>query len=283
MEIRAAYDECDRITRTEAKNFSYGIRLLPPDKRDAMSALYAWARRIDDIADSELPQPQKVEQLARVDEQVDALTRGVLPEPNDPVLVGVHHAATTFGVPVQAFSEIVEGCRRDSTGMGYATDADTVEYCRLVAGSVGRLSLGVFGSTDPRAPELADDLGVALQLTNILRDIVEDREELGRVYLPKERIHDLGCEPDLTGPPAAMRSLIMHYVDRAEGFYEIGLGLLPLLDRRSRACVAAMAGIYRRLLRHIAAEPLAVLEGRISLSTREKLVVAGRSLVGLKP
>ncbi len=283
MNVADAHRRCREITRAEAKNFAYGIQLLPSRKRDAMSALYAYARRIDDIADSDLAVADKLDQLARIDAEVAALALGELPDPDDAVLVGVHHATETFGVPVEAFAEIAEGCRRDSTGIGYATVADTIEYCRLVAGSVGRLSLGVFGSSDEQAPRLADDLGVALQLTNILRDIVEDREEMGRVYLPKEDIERFGCEHDLTGPPDAMRELVSHYVARADGYYDVGLDLLGLLDRRSRACVAAMAGIYRRLLAKIAADPGSVLRGRVSLSTPEKLVVAARSLAGLRP
>lgn len=281
MNVDNAYAECARITRREAKNFSYGISLLPRPKRNAMSALYAYARRIDDISDSDRTVDDKLSALAAVDDQVAALAGGELPADDDPVLVGVHHAAATFDIPVKAFAEIVEGCRRDSQGGGYATFADTEEYCRLVAGSVGRLSLGVFGSSDPvTAPALADDLGVALQLTNILRDIVEDRE-MGRVYLPAADIARFGAAADVGGPHDAVVRLIEHYVGVAEGFYDRGLRLLPLLDRRSRACVAAMATIYHELLRRIAADPGAVLRGRVSLSTKEKLWVAVRSLVGV--
>jgi 15-cis-phytoene synthase len=278
-----AYAECSRITRTEAKNFAYGISLLPGPKRDAMSALYAYARRIDDIADSDRSADDKLAALADVDDQIAALAAGELPDTTDAVLVGVHHASTVFDIPVKAFAEIVEGCRRDTVGSVYATAADTEEYCRFVAGAVGRLSLGVFGSTDPVvAPGLADDLGVALQLTNVLRDVVEDRQ-MGRVYLPADDIERFGCEPDLAGPADAVGKLVAHYVDVAEDFYERGLGLLPLLDRRSRACVSAMATIYHELLRRIATEPAAVLRGRVSLSTREKLWVAARSLAGARP
>ncbi len=278
-----AFVECSRITRTEAKNFAYGIRLLPGPKRDAMSALYAYARRIDDIADSDRSVADKLAALAEVDDQVTALATGELPDATDAVLVGVHHASASFDVPVNAFAEIVEGCRRDAVGVRYATAAETEEYCRLVAGAVGRLSLGVFGSTDPiAAPPLADDLGVALQLTNILRDVVEDRE-MGRVYLPAADIDRFGCEPDLGGPIDAVAKLVEHYVGVAEGFYAHGLQLLPLLDRRSRACVSAMATIYHELLRRIAADPAAVLDQRVSLTTKEKLWVAARSLAGAAP
>ncbi|MCU1502519.1 MAG: squalene synthase HpnD [Ilumatobacteraceae bacterium] len=280
MNVDDAYAQCQQITRTEAKNFYYGIRLLPDRKRNAMSALYAMARRIDDIADSARPVDDKLAGLAEVDEHIEQLAAGTLPDADDPVLVGVHHASAAFPIPVCALAEIVEGCRRDSRGVEYRTEAETEAYCRLVAGAVGRLSLGVFGSSSPAAaPALADDLGVALQLTNILRDIVEDRQ-MGRVYLPREALDRFGCRPDLSGPQPAVCELVRHHAQIAEGFYARGLRLLPLLDRRSRACVAAMAGIYRRLLADITADPGAVLRERLSLSTGAKLWVAVRSLTG---
>jgi 15-cis-phytoene synthase len=276
LTLEAAYAECARITAREAKNFSYGIRLLPPPKRNAMSALYAMARRIDDVADSDDATTTKLARLAVIDDQISVLVEGGLPDAGDAVLVGLHDAMSRFPIPIAALGEIVEGCRRDATGVEYATFADTEAYCRLVAGSVGRLSLGVFGTAANlgEASVLADDLGVALQLTNILRDIVEDRE-MGRTYLPADDIKRFGGTP---GP-----LLVRHYVDVAEGFYARGLPLLPLLDRRSRACVAAMAGIYHRLLAAIRSDPAAVLHGRVSLSTRGKLWVAARSLAGRQP
>jgi phytoene synthase len=284
MNVDEAYAACEAITRREAKNFSYGIRLLPAPKRRAMSALYAYARRIDDIADDgSLGADDKVKALDEVDRDIAALAGGELPDATDPVLVGVHAAATAFSVPVGVFGEIVDGCRRDATGAQYVAFADTERYCRLVAGSVGRLSLGVFGSTDPlNAPALADDLGVALQLSNILRDIVEDRE-MGRIYVARDDIERFDVDADLSGPPAAFASLVQHYVTTAERFYATGLKLLPLLDRRSRACVTAMAGIYHRLLVRIGQDPAAVQRGRLSLSTKEKLWVAARSLTVGRP
>lgn len=284
LTVEEAYAECARITKTEAKNFAYGIALLPQEKRRAMSALYAFARRIDDIADSDRPTDEKLAGLAAVDADVALLATGELPRADDAVLVGVHDAAGRFAVPVAAFGEIVEGCRRDSTGATYATFADTEAYCRLVAGSVGRLSLGVFGheGDDAEASRLADDLGVALQVTNILRDVAEDRG-MGRVYLPADEIKRRGCEPDLSGPPAAMADLVAHFATVGEQFYRKGLPLLDRLDRRSRACVAAMSGIYRQLLRQIADAPGSVLDRRVSLSTPQKVWVAAKSLSGATP
>ena len=282
MKAADAYQRCEEITRVEARNFSYGIRLLPKPKRQAMSALYAMARRIDDVGDGPLPQDEKLAELAEIRADIDTLADGGLRDPDDPVLVGLRHAIDRFPIPAAALNEIVAGCEQDAVGKVYTTIAETEEYCRLVAGSVGRLSLGVFGTRgDPgRAAELADVLGIALQLTNILRDIVEDRG-MGRVYLPAADIERFGCTPDLTGPPDAVGALVAFEAERAERHFAEGLKLLGMLDHRSRACTGAMAGIYHRLLARIAATPTAVMEGRMSLPTREKAWVAVRSLAGV--
>ena len=282
MKAADAYQRCEEITRAEARNFSYGIRLLPKPKRQAMSALYAMARRIDDVGDGPLPQDEKLARLVEIRADIDALADGGLRDPDDPVLVGLRHAIDRFPIPAAALNEIVAGCEQDAVGKVYATIADTEEYCRLVAGSVGRLSLGVFGTSgDPdQAAKLADVLGIALQLTNILRDIVEDRG-MGRVYLPSADIEQFDCAPDLTGPADAVGSLVAFEAERAERHFAEGLKLLDMLDHRSRACTGAMAGIYHRLLARIAAEPTAVMERRVSLPTREKAWVAVRSLAGV--
>jgi phytoene synthase len=288
MDTRAAYRQCEEITWSQARNFSYGIRLLPPAKRRALAAVYAFARRIDDIGDGTMPAPDKLAALGDARASVTALAAGAAPaQPPaagpDPVLIALADASRRFAIPLDAFGELIDGCEADVRGTTYGTFDDLLHYCRCVAGSVGRLSLGVFGTPDAAvAAPLADALGVALQLTNILRDIVEDRQ-MGRRYLAEEDIERFGCRSDLTGPPEAMRALVEHEVAIAQRFYDRGLRLLPLLDRRSRACVSAMAGIYRGLLARIAADPLAVTRGRLSLSTKEKLWVAARSLAGATP
>ena len=280
--LEAAYDRCEQITGQEARNFSYGIRLLPRDKRNAMSALYAFARRVDDVGDGPAPAAAKLVQLEAVHAQVDAAAAGA-PPADDPVLVALADAMARFPVPAGALHEIVTGCEMDCSQHRYATFDDLVVYCRHVAGSVGRLSLSIFGSTSPEtAPGLADTLGVALQVTNILRDVVEDREVMGRVYLPAEDLARFDCDLDAGGPPEALAALVRFEAGRAKARYEEGLRLLPLLDRRSRACVGAMAGIYRRLLARIEANPLAVLGGRVSLPAWEKAFVAAAALSGLE-
>jgi phytoene synthase len=165
----------------------------------------------------------------------------------------------------------------------YQTADELVGYCRLVAGSIGRLSLAVFGCRDrDAAVPLADDLGVALQLTNILRDIDEDRS-MGRVYLPAQDAIAFGCAPDATGNPSAVIDLVRFEATRARSWFDRGLNLVPLLDGRSRACVSAMAGIYERLLRRIERDPASVTHVRVSVPTWEKAWVAARSLAGAAP
>jgi phytoene synthase len=174
-------------------------------------------------------------------------------------------------------------------GTTYETWDDLKVYCRCVAGAIGRLSLGVFG-TEPGAPgadraaEYADTLGLALQLTNILRDVREDAAN-GRTYLPANDLAKFGCSAgfqEAVPPPGAdFTGLIEFEVRRARALFATGYRLLPMLDRRSGACVAAMAGIYRRLLERIAADPEAVLRGRVSLPGHEKAYVAARGLAGL--
>jgi phytoene synthase len=284
-DVEAAYRQCETITRQQAKNFAYGIALLPGPKRRALSAVYAYARRIDDIGDGTLPVPEKVAALAAERTSITALAEGSAADAaasGDPVLIALRDAADRFPVPLPAFGELIEGCEADVRGVSYATFADLEHYCRCVAGSIGRLSLGVFGCADPAvASPLADDLGVALQLTNILRDIREDLGN-GRVYVPAEDLARFGCT--LT-PPATiegpMAELIRFEAGRARRWYATGLRLLPLLDRRSAACTGAMAGIYRRLLEHIAKRPEEALAARMSLPGREKALIAAAALTGL--
>ena len=276
-----AYETCIDITKTQARNFSYGIRLLPPGKRSALCAVYALARRIDDIGDGDLPIDEKRRQLAATRIALENLEMAT-----DPVLVAVRDASRRHSIPLSAFGELVDGVERDVDGGTFATFDELAVYCRQVAGSIGRLCLSIFGASDPIAgPAYADALGVALQQTNILRDIREDFMN-GRVYLPQDDLDRFGVELRL-GPDGALvddggglAALIRWSADRARTWYDDGLLLLPLLDRRSAACCAAMAGIYRRLLERIAAQPAAVLDSRVSLSTGEKAMVAVRALAG---
>jgi len=279
--VADAYLTCDRITREQARNFYYGIRLLPPPKRSALCALYALARRVDDIGDGDLPAAAKVEQLARVRKDLADLDGS-----SDPVLVAVADAARRYPVPLTAFGELIDGVQMDLDGTTYAGFADLVVYCRRVAGSIGRLCLSIFGTgTDPRAVDYADQLGIALQQTNILRDVREDLHN-GRVYLPQDELARFGVHlavdagGDLHDPDAHLAALLRYAAARAQDWYALGLRLLPHLDRRSAACCGAMAGIYRTLLARIQADPTTVYDKRLSLSAGQKVKVAVGALAG---
>jgi phytoene synthase len=291
-----AYAECERITWEQARNFAYGIRLLPPAKRRALAAVYAYARRIDDIGDGDLPAQEKTRQLEAAREQVLALVEKVKnPEDAandseaDPVLVALTDAGARFPIPLEAFTELIDGCLADVNQATYKTFDDLLYYCRCVAGSIGRLSLGIYGPTQPeRQSKLADDLGVALQLTNILRDVREDFLN-NRIYLPQEDLERFGIQFEPYGSPEpfateAMRARFANLVEfeasRAREWYSSGLRLLATIDRRSAACTGAMAGIYRRLLERIARNPAEVLAGRMSLPGSEKALVAAQALAG---
>ena len=297
MELDEAYRECERITWTQARNFAYGIRLLPERKRRGLAVIYAFARRIDDIGDGTMAPEEKIAALEDARQAIAGLARQGA---GDPVLLALADVERSFPVPMAAFGELIDGCVADVRGTSYQSFEDLLHYCRCVAGSIGRLSLGIFGTSQDsgQAAQLADSLGVALQLTNILRDVREDYQN-GRIYLPSEDLAKFDCaflggsDPPQTPPAhggaarppippegAQFARLVEFEADRARDWYATGMRLLPMLDRRSAACTGAMAGIYRRLLDRIAAQPAAVLTGRISLSAGEKAMVAVKALAG---
>ncbi|HWD69379.1 MAG TPA: squalene/phytoene synthase family protein [Solirubrobacteraceae bacterium] len=280
LELEHAYRECEQITRREAANFYYGIRLLPRSKRQAMCANYAFARRVDDIGDDgELDRGAQLERLAQERASLAAIAAGAV-SAGDPVITALAHASEQYRLPLDALEVLVEGVELDVLGAEYQSFDELVRYCRCVAGSVGRLCLATFtdGSAGEEAHRLADDLGVAMQLTNILRDIVEDRAR-GRTYIPAEDRERFGC-PDLaTAGPRELEALIRFEAQRAAQWFDHGMGLVELLDVRSASCVQAMTGIYRRILDRILEDPMQVMRGRISLSPLEKTWVAARGLV----
>ncbi|MFI9154959.1 presqualene diphosphate synthase HpnD [Streptomyces sp. NPDC053367] len=288
--VLAAYSYCEAVTEQQARNFAYGIRLLPTPKRRAMSALYAFSRRVDDIGDGALDGDVKAARLEDTRAMLARVRAGSVAEDDtDPVAVALTHAAQAFPIPLGGLDELIDGVLMDVRGETYETWDDLKAYCRCVAGAIGRLSLGVFGTAPgargaERAPEYADTLGLALQLTNILRDVREDAQG-GRTYLPADDLAKFGCSAGFDGPTppegADFAGLVHFEVRRARALFAEGYRLLPLLDRRSGACVAAMAGIYRRLLDRIERDPEAVLRGRVSLPGHEKAYVAVRGLSGL--
>jgi phytoene synthase len=267
-----AYRACAEIARASGTSFYRGMRLLPQPRRDALFAVYAFARRVDDIADGALDGAAKLAALAEL-----RATLAAREQSDDPVFAALADVCATYPMPLDGFEDLILGAEMDARGVTFETFDDLVVYCRRVAGSIGRLSVGIFGASDqPRALSLADDLGVAFQLTNILRDIGEDLAG-GRVYLPQEDLR--AFETELEPGPRFVR-LARYQAVRASHWYTVGLQLLPLLDKPSAASAGAMAAAYRRLLRRIARDPDAVLTRRVSLPPWEKGWVAARSLVG---
>jgi phytoene synthase len=274
LEVEQAYRRCEQITRHEAANFYYGIRLLPRAKRQAMSAVYAFARRVDDIGDDGSVLDRDAQLAALAAERTMLATLDTAAE--DPVAVGLADARRRYALPLDALELLIEGVELDVRGTRYETFDELVVYCRDVAGSIGRLCLAIFTDGNGNgASALADDLGVAMQLTNILRDVREDHEN-GRVYLPAEDLRRFGCDelPDA--------DLIRFEAARAREWFDRGLKLLDHLDARSASCVLAMTGIYRSILDRIERQPDEILRRRISLPAWEKAWLAARSLAGVR-
>ena len=273
--LRDAYEHCRRVTREQAKNFYYAFVTLPRARRQAIYATYAFCRLCDDVADSSLSDEEKVAGLGEVTRALEQAEAG---RPEGPVFQAVAHVAATYDVPWEHFHEVVRGVEMDITVHRYSTFDELQTYCYRVASVVGLICVRIFGCTSPEAREPAIALGVAMQLTNILRDIAEDGAR-GRVYLPQEDLQRFGYGDDEVLQGAfndRFVALMRFQVQRAKEQFQQGKALLPLLPLRSRACPAVLGGIYSRLLDRIEARGYDVYAKRVSLSGREKLFLTVR-------
>jgi phytoene synthase len=266
MSVQEAYAEVGRITRREAKNFAYGIMVLPRAKRQAIAAIYAYARRVDDIADGGLSPEEK---RARLEELRAALEA----DPGDPVFVALRDARERFGIPREPLEALIDGGLQDLEQSTYADFDELRAYCEKVAGAVGLACVPVYGSDDT-AHAMA--LGIALQLINIIRDVDED-QRLGRVYLPQDELAAFGVEE--LAPSPQFRELMAFEAERARAYLAEGLRLLGSLDRRSALCVGTFAGLYRETLDRIEADGFDVFGEKTRLSTPRKLAVVARELL----
>jgi 15-cis-phytoene synthase len=272
MRVEDAYAEVGRITRREARNFAWGIAVLPRPKRLAVAALYAFARRVDDIADdSGLPVEARRMGLEACRSAVEALPARPA---DDAVLVALADAILRYPVPREALLDLVSGGLMDAETSRYASWDELREYCRCVAGSVGLACTAVYGPRDPvAAMPRAETLGLALQQINIMRDVAEDWR-LGRVYLPEDERDRFGvAEADIAAGRvgSAWQALMEHQATRADSLLRDGLELLPLLDRRSALGVRSFAGIYRGLLIQMRSRGYDVFSERPQLSAVGKL------------
>ena len=271
MTVADAYAEVERLTKREARNFAYGIRVLPREKRQALSAVYAFGRRVDDVADGELPVEEKRKRLYELRTALDA-------PPSDAMFVALADARSRFRIPDAPLHDLLVGGLQDTEQDRYGSFAELHGYCRRVAGAVGVACVAVYGSDDV---ERAETLGVALQLINIIRDVREDWE-LGRVYLPQDELAAYGVTEDdiaegRAGPE--WRALMGFHASRARAYLDEGLELLDTLDSRSAACVATFAGLYEATLDRIEARGFDVFEGSLRLSPLTKLRIVGAGLL----
>jgi phytoene synthase len=297
--LDAAYAICRAIAKREAKNFYYAFVALPEPRRNAICAIYAFMRKADDLSDDEsVPREQRrlnLEQWQtawRIASQTGAT--------QEPVFIAVLDAVKRYNIPLSLLDELIAGTTSDLKANHsdapdtYATFADLYQYCYLVASVVGLVCIRIFGYTDPAAEKLAEETGVAFQLTNILRDVSEDAER-GRVYLPLEDLaahqvtldailHRQKCAP----PSMDERALLAEIGARAEAYYASAFKLLPLIDPDSRPALWVLVKIYRGLLKRIRRADYDVFTRRISVPTFQKLEIlavglARIALVRLSP
>lgn len=279
--VAAAYLHCRKIARAAARNFYYGFVLLPDAKRDALCALYAFMRHADDISDEPGTVEEKRKGLGELRTQMDdALAGGAT---NDPVWKALRDAVKRFGIPPHCLRDLITGTEMDLTISSYETFEDLRKYCYYVAGAVGLCCLYVFGFSDSRCPEFAEKMGIAFQLTNILRDVRGDYA-MGRTYLPDEDLkrYDVDAREFKDGKTSRNSIALLHYeMERAREFYREGWQLLPLVSADSRAALWAMARIYSGILEKIEERGTDVLsEGPARLSTAEKIWVLWRARMG---
>jgi squalene synthase HpnC/squalene synthase HpnD len=279
-EILKSYAECRRVARVAASNFYYAFFMLPQAKRDALCALYAFMRLVDDVSDSVGSPADKQRGLARWRAALDAAVEGDVSA--HPILPAFSDTLARFRIPPRYFHDLISGAEMDLTVPGYATFARLCEYCYRVAGTVGLTCLHVFGFEDPRAPDLAEKLGIAFQLTNILRDVPGDYQ-IGRIYLPQEDLDRFGIRSgDLAHGPltSALRDLFAFEADRAWSFYREGAPLISRVDSDARGALWALVRIYSGLLGRSEARGYDVFSSRTRVSTSEKTGILLRARLG---
>jgi len=282
IKLDEAYAICRAIAKREAKNFYYAFVALPEPRRNAICAIYAFMRKADDLSDDEsLSREDRRLNLEQWQSGWHSAAGGSAT--SDPVFIAVRDAIQRYSIPLSLLDELIAGTTSDlKANPGdapdtYATFADLYQYCYLVASVVGLVCIRIFGYTDPAAEKLAEETGVAFQLTNILRDVAEDAER-GRIYLPLEDLaaHDVTLDSVLhrsaSAPLSANeRALLVDIGRRAETFYASADKLLPLINRESRPALWVLVSIYHALLRRIESADYDVFSKRASVPAVQKV------------
>jgi phytoene synthase len=292
-QLEMAYSVCRSIARAAAKNFYYGFVVLPRRKRNALSAVYAFMRRCDDITDDNAITPD--DRRNKLADWLDKVHRALAAQPtDDPVLLALADAQRTYQIPIGLLDQLAYGTAADldygqpeASANGelvarYQSFEDLRQYCYGVASVVGLVCIKIFGYRDPAAEPLAEQCGLAFQLTNIIRDVKED-VAVGRVYFPQEDLAQCGLSAaDLAAPNvdvARIRPLLAMEADRAREFYGAGEELIPLVNEDSQPALWVLISIYRRLLEKIAAQQYDVFSERVRLTVPEKLTVLGKGIL----
>lgn len=281
-----SYAICRAIAKREAKNFYYAFVALPAERRNAICAIYSFMRKADDLSDDESRShdERRHDLNAWLTAWHGASASG---ETSDPVFVAVRDATHRFKIPLSLLDELVAGTTMDLRATPshasdtYATFDDLYRYCYLVASVVGLVCIRIFGYSDPRAEKLAEETGVAFQLTNILRDVEEDAAR-NRVYLPLEALaardislESLLCRPSKAPATPNERTVFAEIAQRAESYYKSADALLPLIDRESRPALWVLVSIYHTLLKRIERADYDVFSQRASVPLLKKLAILG--------
>jgi phytoene synthase len=293
-QLAMAYSVCRGITRTNAKNFYYAFLVLPKRKREALCAVYAFMRRCDDITDD--PTLSFEERRFKLDTWLAALHRAQQGEPtDDPILLALTDAQRRYTIPAGLLDELAMGTAMDVVApdaesqtdatpgltIQYRTFDDLKVYCYRVASVVGLVCIHIFGYRDPAAEPLAEQCGLAFQLTNIIRDVKEDAA-MGRIYLPEEDLARFGLAAVelLSAPdPARFRPLLALEAERARELYQSGEQLIPYIAEDSQPALWVLINIYRKLLEKIAERQYDVFSVKVSLTVSEKLRVLGKGFL----
>jgi phytoene synthase len=282
--LAASYTHCRAIARRAARNFYYGFRLLPPAKRDALCALYAFMRRADDISDEPATVESKRAGLAVWRAELDRALAGQ--SGADPVWLALADTVSRYSLPPRYLHDLLSGTEMDLTVTEYATFDSLREYCYRVAGAVGVCCVHVFGFSNADAPRLAERMGIAFQLTNILRDVPRDLV-MGRVYLPQDEMARFNITRPMLGMASAgpmHREFFRFQLERARDYFREGRHVIPLVNEDSRAALWALARIYSGILDKIEARNYDVLSPPpAGLSRTEKLWTLLRARFGFWP
>lgn len=293
-QLSHAYAVCRGISRRAAKNFYYGFMVLPSEKRNALSAVYAFMRHADDISDEPGVDPQlKRQKLSEWLDSAKAVFAGKATD--DPVLMALGDAQKKFKIPAELFEKLVYGTSLDldippasaeAPAILCETFEDLKQYCYYVASVVGLVCIRIFGYQDTKAEFLAEDCGLAFQLTNIIRDIKEDAS-MGRIYIPAEdlvrsNLTAANFATSVLQDPAQVQQLrpaLEYEAERARKYYESAKWLMELIDEDSRAALWVLVEIYSRLLQKITDRNYDVLTERVRLTLWEKLKVLSRGFL----